>query len=91
MFTLELKFDEAYDKISITHNKGVGYETQELQKKTKSGKYNIGSKLNNLNPGINKYTIYGYKGSKKVTIATIDLYNLKGATLTQDDIGGGAV
>jgi len=88
IFTLELKFDTAYDKIKIHHNNDAWYVPKSYNKKTKSGKYNIGSKLNNLKPGINKYTIYGFKWTKKNTIATIDLYNLKWWTLTQDDIGG---
>ncbi|NOZ44835.1 MAG: hypothetical protein GXP45_06970 [bacterium] len=86
IFTLKFTFDTSYDKIVIYHNNGVGYTPKSYNKKSKTGKYNIGSKFENLQPGINKYRIYGFKGKKKILVATIDLYNLKGSTLTQDDI-----
>lgn len=91
IFTFEFTFDVGYDKIVIHHNNDVGYTPKSYNKKNKTGKYNIGTKLNNLKPGINKYTVYWYKGTEKITVATIDLYNLKGSTLTQEDIGADQV
>ncbi len=86
IFTLRLNFDTSYDKIIIHHNNGVWYTPKSYSKKNKSAKYNIGNKFDNLQAGINKYTIYGFKWSKKILIATIDVYNLKWGSLTQEDI-----
>lgn len=86
IFTLNFKFDFAYDKVVIYHNNGVWYTPKSYSKKNKSGKYNIGTKFENLQAWINKYTIYGFKWSKKILVATIDVYNLKGWTLTQESI-----
>lgn len=89
-FPLELKFDAEYDKISISHNGSAGYEPKSYNKKDKSWKYNISPNLDNLTAGLNKYTIYGFVGTDKKTIATIDLYNLKWWAVTQDDLSTAA-
>jgi len=83
-FAMNFTFDTSYDKIVIHHGNNLWYTPKSYNKKKKTCTYNIWSSLQNLDTGINKYTVYGYKKDKKTKITTIDLYNLKGNTITSE-------
>ena len=74
--TLKLKFDQAYDKISIINNTKE-YFPKSYNKNEKKAEYNISEKLLNLKEWLNKYEIFWYVWKDKISVATIDLYNLK--------------
>lgn len=78
---LKLNFDQVYDKISISNNKNE-YYPKTYNKKEKNTEYNISKKLGNLVDWLNKYEIYWYIWTEKVSIATIDLYNLQWGAVT---------
>jgi len=83
-FPLYLSFDKKYNKISIRHNDGAEYIPKSYSSSKRTAKYNIGPGVDNLNPGINKYTIYGFAGKEKKVVATIDLYNLNWEISAED-------
>jgi len=76
-YTLTIRFDEAFSKMSIVHNDWAEYSPQSYVSTKKEWKYNIWPSLGNLVPWINKYKIYAYSKNEKKLIATLDLYNLK--------------
>jgi len=86
LLTVEFKFDKSYDKVSIQHDKWAEYFPKSYSKTKKSTKYNIGPTPWNLNPWLNKYTIYGRDKKEKKVIAILNLYNLKWQ-ITSSDLG----
>jgi len=76
-FAMNFTFDKSYDKIVIHHWNDLWYTPKSYNKKKKTCTYNVWVSLQNLDQGINKYTVYWYQKDEKIKIATIDLYNLK--------------
>jgi hypothetical protein len=57
-FTIQFKFDEAYDKIAIEANGPYKYFPESYKPETKTAEYNLSTTFNNLKVGKNTYTIW---------------------------------
>jgi len=73
--SFELAFDQWYDKVTIEYQ-GKTYSPQHYTKTGKTGWYTIGSTEKNFWSWLNKYSIYGYVATKKILIASLDIYNV---------------
>ncbi len=79
VFNMNFTFETPYKKIAIQYWSGDLYYPSSYSEKSKSAKYEISLKNNNLKKNINTYKIYGFTGSNstwKVQIWTLNLYNL---------------
>jgi len=73
--SFELAFDKWYDKVTIEY-KSKTYSPQHYTKTGKTGWFTIGSAEKNFWSGLNKYGIYGYVATKKILVASLDIYNV---------------
>jgi len=71
----EIWFDKWYDKVTIEY-KGKTSTPKHFVKWGKSWWYTFGTTEKTFGSGLNKYTIYGYDKSKKILIASVDIYNV---------------
>lgn len=71
----EFIFDKSYDKITMDY-KWKSYTPKHFVQWGKSWWYTFGIAEKNLGTGLNKYSIYGYDKSKKILIASLDIYNV---------------
>lgn len=82
----EFTFNGDYGKITIEY-KGKIYTPKHFVKWGKSWRYTFGLVEGNLWSWLNKYTLYGYVGTKKITLASIDIYNVIPETVPEDFVG----
>lgn len=71
----QLTFDAAYDK-AVLEYKWKTYALKHFVQWWKSGWFIFGNKEWTLWSWLNQYTIYGYKSTKKILLASLDIYNV---------------
>lgn len=71
----EFVFDSNYDRITMEY-KGKTYTPKHFVKWGKSWWYTFGIAEKTFGTGLNKYTLYGYDKSKKILLASLDIYNV---------------
>lgn len=81
----EFVFDGNYDRITMEY-KGKTYTPKHFVKWGKSWWYTFGITEKTLGTGLNKYSIYGYDKSKKILLASLDIYNVIPEMATEDII-----
>lgn len=72
--TLNVTFSNVYDSVALEH-KGKTVYDKYYAGKNKKASFSL-SQAWTFDPGLNKYTVRGRQKGKKITIATIDIYNI---------------
>lgn len=72
---LQVIFDAAYDRIAMEYNQKL-ISASSYSTKDKKAEFFFGTNLKTFWTGLNKYTILWWKNNKKITLATVDLYNV---------------
>jgi len=72
---LSVFMDIAYDRIAIEYNKKL-ISANSYSAKDKKAEFFIWTNLKNFWTWLNKYTLLWWKDNKKITLATIDIYNV---------------
>lgn len=72
---LTVFFDVAYDRVAMEYNQKLISATSYSAKDKKASFY-IWTNTRNFWTWLNKYTIIWWKNNKKITLATIDIYNV---------------
>jgi len=72
---VEFVFDKHYDKIAIEY-KTKTHSLKHFVPNGKSGRFTFGTNENTFWSWINKYAIYGYEKTKKILLASLDIYNV---------------
>ncbi len=83
---VEFAFTDSYDKVTIEY-KGKTYTPKHFTKWGKSWRYTFGTAEENLWSWLNKYSIYGYVGTKKTLLSSIDIYNVIPEAQPEEYIG----
>lgn len=74
--TTRMFVDDAYDSITVSHNKWAAFAPRTYNKNTKSFYYTVAPYNNNLVEWLNEYIIKGKKNGKDTVVADIDIYFL---------------
>ncbi len=72
--TINVSFSNTYDSVALEHKWKTIYDKQ-YASKNKKASFSI-SQAWSFDPGINKYILRGREKWKKITITTIDIYNI---------------
>ena len=72
--TLNVTFSNVYDSVALEH-KGKTVYDKYYAGKNKKATFTL-SQAGTFDAGLNKYTVRGRQKGKKVTISTIDIYNI---------------
>ncbi len=72
---ISFSFDTTYERIALEYNKKL-ISASSYSAKNKKGSFSIGTSLKTFWTWLNKYTLLGRNNNKKVTIATLDVYNV---------------
>jgi hypothetical protein len=67
--------DTAYDRIAMEYNQKL-ISASSYSTKDKKAEFFFGTSLKTFWTGLNKYTILWWKNNKKITLATLDIYNV---------------
>lgn len=88
--TISFTLDQKYDKIAVQFNQEPLYYPKSYNKNKKTFDYIIAAENENLNEGLNSYTVYGFtkdKGKdKKIKLASIKVYLVQENTTSDDTI-----
>ena len=88
-FPLHFTVPGAYDRLSVEY-KGV-LTTPTYDKTKKTADFTLGGSAKNFGSGLNKYVIYGYVKKQKITVSSLDIYNMiswEPAVTTEDTTTG---
>ncbi|AHB41072.1 hypothetical protein P148_SR1C00001G0265 [candidate division SR1 bacterium RAAC1_SR1_1] len=72
---LAVFFDTAYDRIAMQYGQKL-ISASSYSSKNKKAEFILGTSLKSFGTGLNKYIILGWKNNKKITLATVDVYNV---------------
>ena len=72
---IEFTFDRWYDKITMEYQ-WKSYTPKHFVKWGKSWRYTFGIAEKTFGTWLNKYSIYGYDKSKKILLASLDIYDM---------------
>lgn len=70
-----ITFDTSYDRIGMEYNQKL-ISASSYSSKDKKATFSFGKNAQTFGTWLNKYTILWRKNNKKITLATIDIYNL---------------
>lgn len=73
-FPLHFTLPGAYDRVSVEY-KGI-LTTPTYDKTKKTADFILGGSTKNFGSGLNKYVIYGYVKKQKITVSSLDIYNM---------------
>jgi len=82
VFPVHLTLPNAYDRISIEYKGALTTPTYDKTKKTAD--FTLGVSAKNFGSGLNKYVIYGYVKKNKITVASLDIYNMISSSASMD-------
>lgn len=72
---LAVFFDTAYDRIAMQYGQKL-ISASSYSSKNKKAEFILGTSLKSFWTGLNKYIILWWKNNKKITLATVDVYNV---------------
>lgn len=72
---LNVFFDTVYDRVAMEYNQKL-ISSNSYSTKEKKAQFTIWTSLKNFWTWLNKYTILWRKNNKKITLATVDVYNV---------------
>lgn len=72
---LSVYVDTAYERIAMQYNQKL-ISPISYSAKDKKAEFSLGTSVRNFWTGLNKYIILWWKNDKKITLATVDVYNV---------------
>lgn len=73
---LSVFFDTAYERIALQYNQKL-ISASSYSAKEKKAEFFFWTSLKTFWTGLNKYTLLWWKNNKKITLATVDIYNIQ--------------
>ncbi len=73
-FPLHFTVPGSYDRLSVEYKWVL--TTPSYNKTKKTADFTLGGSANNFGSGLNKYVVYGYVKKQKITIDSLDIYNM---------------
>ncbi len=82
----EIIFDKWYDNVTVEYKWKI-YTLKHFVKWGKTWWYTFGTTEKTFGSWLNKYSIYGYEKTKKILLASLDIYNMIPDTQDEDYVG----